>query len=191
MSRVVKNKLGYLVATVTGLVCLAAPMASAQERLPIRLGGAGDLNGARYIKPGALLFATFDTNQDFVISEEEIESGARRTFQLADADGNGVMTPLEQRDWALKIGSDTDVIANPTTFPSGIPGQVNEEEFVFGLQTFAQRFQDPDDADQRILVKNFTFEPDRSRRQDRKDEDELERVRRPVISDRRDANGIR
>ena len=136
------------------------------------------------------MFATFDTNQDFEISTDEIEAGAKRTFLIADADGNGVMTPLEQRDWALKIGSDTDVIANPTTFPSGIPGQVNETEFVFGLQTFAQRFRDPEDPENRILVKDFTFAPDRARRQDRKD-DELERVRRPVISDRRDANGMR
>lgn len=171
---------------------LFAGLAQAQERLPFRLGGEnGDLNGSRYIKPGALLFATFDSNQDLIITDSEIESGARRAFINADADADGVLTPLEQRSWAGRIGSENDVLANPTTFPATIPGQVTEDEFVAGLKLFSQRFvdQDPEAESKEVLVKNFTFEPDRGRRPDREN-DEIERLRRPVISERRQTNGL-
>lgn len=177
-----------------GLSALALPVL-AQERLPFRQGPNGAaLDGAVYVKPGALLLATFDTNQDFQITEAEIEAGARQTFKIADADQDGFMSPLEQREWASRIGSDADVIANPTTFPSALPAQVTEDEFVFGLQTFAQRFETPvsDDSEEtEILIRNFTFEPERTRPVEDNVKDDIERLRRPVISDRRQTNGMR
>lgn len=177
-------------AAIACSAALLAGAAQAQERLPFRPGGDnGDLNGSRYIKPGALLFATFDSNQDLVITDEEIEAGARRAFAIADADGDGILTPLEQRSWAGKIGSENDVLANPTTFPAALPGQVTEDEFVAGLKLFSQRFVDPDAEIKEVLVRNFTFEPERGRRPER-ESDELERLRRPVISDRRNSNGL-
>ena len=138
--------------------CFWSGAALAQERLPYR-GGPGqnpDQTGARFIKAGALLLATFDANKDLIISPAEIEEGARLAFVYADADGSGELTPLEQRAWAGRVTSDTDVIANPSLFPSAIPGMVTADEFVIGLVTFAQRFED--DAGQ-VLLSNLTFEP--------------------------------
>lgn len=165
-------------------------LASAQERLPYRGGANSDLTGARYIKAGALLLATFDANKDLEISKEEIQYGARLAFVYADGDGNGQITPLEQRAWAGRLTSETDVIANPSLFPSAIPGMVTEDEFVIGLETFAQRFEGQDG---KVLLSNLTFEPNRPGREDDPElDDGIERLKRPVVGDRtnrRDASG--
>ena len=163
--------------------------ALAQERLPYR-GGPGqnpDQTGARFIKAGALLLATFDANKDLIISPAEIEEGARLAFVYADADGSGELTPLEQRAWAGRVTSDTDVIANPSLFPSAIPGMVTADEFVIGLVTFAQRFED--DAGQ-VLLSNLTFEPSHAGRDSTEESDGIERLRRPVIGDRTDRKSV-
>lgn len=174
-------------ACFAALVCGTA---SAQERLPFRFGAEnGELNGSRYVKPGALLFATFDANQDLVITEAEIEAGATRAFETADADGDGILTPLEQRSWAGKIGSENDVLANPTTFPAARPGQVTQAEFASGLVLFSKRFIDPETEAVDVMMRDLTFEPERARRPDR-ETDELERLRRPTISQRRETNGL-
>lgn len=182
-------KTGLLVALST--ICLTAPTL-AQERLPYRGGDAIGQNdpraGARYVHPGALLLAMLDENKDLEITGDEIESGARLAFVHADQDQNGVLTPLEQRAWAGRLSSETDLIANPRIFPSAIPNQVTEEEFVFGIITLSQRFEDEDG---RVFMSALTFAPENTRRDDDNVvEDDIERLRRPQISDHRNTNGF-
>ena len=64
-----------------GLTFCAGQSASAQERLPFSGGMGGDLAGAMLVKPGGILFSTFDANKDFEITEDEIEVGARQAFE--------------------------------------------------------------------------------------------------------------
>ncbi|MAP94392.1 MAG: hypothetical protein CMK07_05515 [Ponticaulis sp.] len=173
-----------------GLTFCAGQSASAQERLPFSGGMGGDLAGAMLVKPGGILFSTFDANKDFEITEDEIEVGARQAFVFADADGDGYMSPLEQRNWAGRISSESDVLANPTTFLSALPGQVTEDEFVEGLLTFSQRFADASE-DGRIFIRDFSFTPDRPSARNVEAEGGLERLRRPVITDRPNAGGLR
>jgi len=173
------------------VTCIALPM-SAQERLPYRGGDAIGQNdpraGARYVHPGALLLAMLDENKDLEITEDEIDAGARLAFIHADQDQNGVLTPLEQRAWAGRLSSETDLIANPRIFPSAIPNQVTEAEFVFGIITLSQRFQNEDG---RVFMSALTFAPENARRdEDEVVEDDIERLRRPQISDHRNANGL-
>ena len=170
--------------SVISLACLASlcvPMlAEAQERLPFR-GGPDDrsMSGARFIKPGALLLASFDRNHDLLITSEEIEAGASLAFQAADTDGSAYLTPIEQRNWATRITSEDDVLGNPSLFISSTPGQVLEAEFISGLQIFAQRFEDENGE---IRFTELTFEPQARDRNDREDDGgDLERLRRPSV----------
>ena len=176
-------------AKLSGLIAaaslLATPIlhASAQERLPFRGNGpeGEHFAGARYVKPGALLLASFDADHDLEITPTEIETGARIAFAVADEDGNGYLTPIEQRNWAARLTSHDDILGNPSLFAPVTPGMVLEDEFVRGLEIFAQRFEN---SEGEILFSALTFEPDQGRRDDNRPDDDLERLRRPTITER-------
>lgn len=185
MRKVSSNcRMGLKFLVFSGLASVVTLSVSAQvERLTPRDNTAGGLSGgkARFIKSGALLLASFDANHDFEISDEEVEAGARNTFKVADADQNGVITPIEQRDWAARITGEGDVLENSRFFQSAIPNQVTEEEFVAGIKTFATTFAN---AEGKILFTSFTITPASrdSKREDRNNE--IERLRRPTITDK-------
>lgn len=166
-------------------------LASAQERLPARESGH-DRNraGALLIEPGALLFITFDANHDFEITPDEIELGARSAFQHADADNNNTLTPIEQRNWASEFASENDVFANPSVFPAAIPNQVTEDEFLMGLITLSEHFQDEND---RIFIRDLVSDARENRDPplDEFGDDGLERLQRPVITGEGRPNGSR
>ena len=65
---------------------------------------------------------------------------------------------------------------------------MTEEEFVFGIITLSQRFEDEDG---RVFMSALTFAPENTRRDDDNVvEDDIERLRRPQISDHRNTNGF-
>lgn len=160
------------------VLSLTALSAAAQvERIKPSGNGAmaGVAGQARYIHSGALLLASFDTNQDFLVTDAEIESGARNTFKIADADNDGFMTAIEQRNWASKITGEGDVLENSQFFHSEIPNQVTEDEFVNGIQIFSTNFENEDGN---ILFTSFIVTPkDKEKKADEVDS-KLERLRR-------------
>lgn len=160
---------------------LACGTATAQlERLPLR-GGPGGSQDMQMIRSGALLIASFDSNHDFMVTDEEIETGARNTFAVADSDGNNVVSPLEQRAWAARISGEDNVLGNASLFVSMIPGQVSEDEFVAGLKIFSDRFRDEEGQ---IYFTGLTFDMP-TRPADRPEgKEDLARLKRPNISDR-------
>jgi len=72
-----------------------------------------------------------------VISVEEIEAGAAAVFDVADRNGDGVITGFEQADWAARMASATDVMANAMTFDIDLDRQVTRAEFVAGFKRLA------------------------------------------------------
>ncbi len=99
-------------------------------------------DGVRTVRPGALLFASFDTNHDGRITREEFEAGARASFRVADANGDGVISGFEQNDWAEAMGTSNDILSNPMTFDTDLDRNVTEEEFVAGLRRIAEPITD-------------------------------------------------
>lgn len=180
-------QVSMLKAAIFALIAGAGITASAQvERIPFRGDGPGgdSIGDARFIRSGALLMASFDANHDFIVSDEEIEAGAASTFLHADADNNGYVSPLEQRAWAARVTSETDVLGNSSFFISAIPGQVGEKEFIAGIKIFSERFRDQDGQ---IHFSSFTFEP-KGRDGKEKDKD-VARLRRPNVSAPRNSDG--
>ena len=180
-------KSALLPALMLGMV--AAPAMAQVERLPFRgsVPGGEDVSGARFIKPGALLLASFDADHDLIITADEIDTGAELAFTHVDTDGSGGISPIEQRNWAARLTSEADVLGNPSLFVSATPGQVSPKEFAAGMHIFAQRFADEEGV---ISFSAFTFEPkQRSEERNAELDDDLDRLRRPTVAQRPQAGG--
>lgn len=137
--------------------CLAvfvlAPMAPslADDRPPdlVRLPGEGELKeperagGPRErLLPGGGLFVSFDADRDGEVSMAEIDSGIRKAFETADADGNGVLTALEQQDWASQLPTRDQTLANPVRFDPNLDRRVSAEEFADVILGLASDYRD-------------------------------------------------
>ena len=170
------------------LACLAllpvTMMASAQadEDEILRLPGQGEarepgLRGQTHgerLKPGAGLFLTFDTNKDGRISRFEIDAGIPLAFQMADENSDGHLTALEQQDWAAKLPTRDDSLANPFRFDPNLDRRVDLEEFTMVIVNLASDYADEASGD--VIVADL--KAPRTRRDDRRDRAEEEAQQR-------------
>ena len=92
--------------------------------------------------PGGGLFASFDANSDGRISAEELASGMRAAFLLADANADGQLGALEQQDWAADLPTRDDTLANPVRFDPNLDRVVTFEEFQAVIADLATNYQD-------------------------------------------------
>jgi hypothetical protein len=106
-------------------------------------GGMRSTEGVRLVRPGALLFASFDKNFDGRITREEIEAGAAGAFAAADKNSDGKVSGFEQNDWAASVGSQHDVLSNPMTFDIDLDRTVTLAEFSAGLKRIADQMMGP------------------------------------------------
>ena len=106
---------------------------------PSRGPGFRASEGVRVVRPGALLFASFDQNFDGKITPAEIDAGAAGAFTAADRNGDGVMSGFEQNDWAAHMGGGADILSNPMTFDVDLDRSVSKAEFVIGIKRMASQ----------------------------------------------------
>jgi hypothetical protein len=106
---------------------------------PSRGPGFRAPEGVRVVRPGALLFASFDQNFDGKITPAEIDAGAAGAFTAADRNGDGVMSGFEQNDWAAQMGGGADILSNPMTFDVDLDRSVSKPEFVIGIKRMASQ----------------------------------------------------
>ena len=97
--------------------------------------------GMRYVPAGGL-FASFDTNEDGVITQDELAAGIRATFTEADANADGNLSALEQQAWAAELPVRDDTLANPVRFDPNLDRIVTFEEFNSILLELAANYQD-------------------------------------------------
>jgi hypothetical protein len=93
--------------------------------------------GVRLVRPGAMLFASYDVNHDGKITDAEIDAGAALSFAVADKNNDGALTGFEQTDWATLVGSGSDVLSNSMQFDTDVDHSVTKAEFVSGLHRLA------------------------------------------------------
>jgi hypothetical protein len=106
-----------------------------------RMGRAPE--GVKRVSPGALLLASFDRNFDGKVSRAEITAAAPGLFVVVDANKDGKITGFEQTDWAASVGSQGEIIANPTMFDANLDRSVTPEEFAKGLLRLADEVMGP------------------------------------------------
>lgn len=93
--------------------------------------------GVKIVAPGALIYASFDRNFDGVVTPEEMEAGAAIAFDVADKNRDGFITGFEQADWAARMASGGDLMANAMTFDIDLDRQVTRAEFIAGFKRLA------------------------------------------------------
>lgn len=93
--------------------------------------------GVRVVRPGALLFASFDKNFDGKITQAEIDAGAAGAFAVADRNSDGAISGFEQNDWAASMGGGADILSNPMTFDVDLDRSVSRAEFAIGIKRMA------------------------------------------------------
>jgi hypothetical protein len=103
--------------------------------MPVGMAGA---EGMRIMRPGGLLFASFDRNFDGSISLEELDVGTAGAFAMADKNSDGAISGFEQSDWAKAVGSFSDVMSNPMTFDTDLDRSITPVEFASGLKRIAE-----------------------------------------------------
>lgn len=118
------------------------------DRIPgvagVKTADLGRSEGVRLVRPGALLFASFDRNADARVTREEVAAGAAASFALADRNGDGAVGGFEQSDWAARVGAQDDVLSNPMLFDVDLDRSVTLAEFSAGLQRLADALADPE-----------------------------------------------
>lgn len=151
-------------AATAGLALLAlgaAPAALAQDidriaGAPTPGGAIRAPEGVKVVAPGALVFASFDRDQNGVITADEIAAGAAFAFGVADRNGDGVITGFEQTDWAATTGSATDVMSNAMTFDIDLDRAVTQAEFIAGFKRIAGQIQPSGELTFADLVRPLT-----------------------------------
>ena len=145
--RLIQTLLASALLALPGAFALAqeapdVPSTSAEDPI-VRLPGQGEvretarpgpdgeerLAGARRLLPGGGLLVSFDTDGDGRITAAEIDAGIPAAFAEADADGDGYVTPLEQQDWAARLPTRDDSLANPARFDPNLDRRASLEEF--------------------------------------------------------------
>lgn len=118
------------------------------------------------LKDGAGLFVSFDKNDNGVVTREEISSGIQSAFARADANRDGNLTPLEQRDWARKLPTHDDTLANPTRFDPNLDRRVDIAEFTMVVENLVEGFAD--EASNTIVLADL--KAPKTKREQRRDE---------------------
>lgn len=102
-----------LVAACAGPGPRHGPPDGARGSIPLDNGG--------FMKPGALLFAVFDTNQDYTLSSQELDAGLDIAFTRADADHSGALSLFEYQNWAGRA------LGSPTALPAWMTVDKNDD----------------------------------------------------------------
>lgn len=142
----------------------SAPVEQVDRVVELRQGGLPPgvgREGIRIVQPGALLFASFDTNHDGHISDAEIDAGAAASFAVADKNGDGSISAFELSDWAKLVGDADDVLSNPMQFDTDLDHAITQTEFVDGFHRLAKTLMKPGQGELLYsdLVRNLERRP--------------------------------
>ena len=96
-------------------------------------GHGGALQEAKIARPVALLFTSFDTNDDLVVSKDELAAAIPREFANADADQSGVLTGFEMVDWCTRALGDKEAQPDLRAMDNDMNYTVTEHEFAVAL----------------------------------------------------------
>jgi hypothetical protein len=89
----------------------------------------------------ALVFVSFDANDDLLVDAGEIEAGVTREWARADTSGDGMLAPLEYGAWAESALGGNQLPPFRLDFDRNVDNSISETEF---RTEFAARVTDYD-----------------------------------------------
>lgn len=111
----------------------------AVERIPGNRPAAqrGDMRFT--LAPAGLVFASFDTDGDYAISQTELGNGITTAFARADSNGNGRLSLVELDRWRGGALGSLDKLPGNTQFDRNFDSAVTAREFTDVLSRIAKR----------------------------------------------------
>jgi len=104
-------------ATVTACATGSGPGSHANE--PIRALLSADV----------MMFISWDTNGDLVVSADEIEAGINREFERADSNHDGRIEPIEFQAWQTAVLGGGQMGPYRLDFDRNVDNVITREEF--------------------------------------------------------------
>jgi len=131
-----------------------------------RIGRSGTV--IQIPRSGALLFAGFDTNGDYIIDRKETAAGVARAFLHADRDNNEILSLVELEGWRVAaLGSEHAAPSN-FAFAPNFARTVSRGTFTVVLSELADRLDKDDqgDMDGKIALSDLLkdYRPPRQRK---------------------------
>ncbi len=116
------------------------------------------------IAAGALLFASYDKNADYLIDADEFSKGQAASFQSADSDKSGTLSLFELEDWRKAALGSLDAAPGNLSFDKDYDQRVTVSEFKSALK-YVYNVNDKD-ADNQLSFEEMirVFEIPRGRR---------------------------
>ena len=168
-------------------VCFSAHADMDEDEL-VRLPGQGEVRDqalrertkADRLKPGAGLFITFDQDADGRIGASEMDAGIPAAFEDADANQDGYLTALEQRDWATSLPTRDDSLANPFRFDPNLDRRVDLDEFTMVIVNLGQDYANEESGEIIVSELKAPKPSARDRREEAEDDTRPPRGERPA-----------
>lgn len=144
---------GATIATAQDDQLVRLPGAPTQDEASdelVRLPGQGEINTSLQtphqprsrMKPGGGLMMSFDADSNGRVSRAELMHGVAAAFAQADSNKDGELTALEQQDWAARLPTRDDTLANPARFDPNLDRIVQAEEFTDVIVNLAADYAD-------------------------------------------------
>lgn len=117
----------------------------------VRLPGQGEVKSAnggpaakrpQKLVPGGGLLMSFDADGDAVVTSSELNAGVSAAYAAADANSDGSLTALEQKDWAAGLPTRDQTLSNPVRFDPNLDRSVSEAEFSSVIRQIASTYAD-------------------------------------------------
>jgi hypothetical protein len=110
-----------------------------------RIGRTGST--IKIARNGALLFAGFDRNSDYIIDKAEISAGIDRSFNAADVDNSQSVSLVELEGWREKALGSLDAAPHNYAFAPNFARTVSLETFRTVLNKMAESLDKDDEGD--------------------------------------------
>ncbi|MES1156744.1 MAG: hypothetical protein ABUL73_03090 [Alphaproteobacteria bacterium] len=131
-------------AVLAGGVLALGACATPQDGPQHRRGDAPQQHAL--ISADALVFVSFDTDNDLRITQAELEAGIAREFARADANHDGSISPIEFQNWAATALGGDSLPPYRLDFDRNVDNVITQKEFHDELMARAHAYDANNDG---------------------------------------------
>ncbi|MBS0385462.1 MAG: hypothetical protein JSS00_08945 [Proteobacteria bacterium] len=128
--------LTLIAASAAAVTACATGGPGAHENEPIRALLSADV----------MMFVSWDTNGDLIISAQEIEAGIGREFDRADANHDGRIEPIEFQAWQDAVLGGSQMGPYRLDFDRNVDNAITREEFAAEIHARVRDYDTNEDG---------------------------------------------